>query len=114
MINDYAMRLRQQGLSIDQYLMFTGMDMDGLKEQMKPQALKNIQSRLVLEAVVAAEKIEATDAEIDEEIAKMAEMYGMEADKIKETMGDREKELMGKDVAIRKAAELIASEAKEK
>jgi len=114
MINDYAMRLRQQGLSIDQYLMFTGMDMDGLKEQMKPQALKTIQSRLVLEAIVAAEKIEATDAEIDEEIAKMAEMYGMEADKIKDTFGDREKELMSKDVAIRKAAELIASEAKEK
>ena len=114
MINDYAMRLRQQGLTIDQYMMFTGMDMDGLKEQMKPQALKTIQSRLVLEAVVAAEKIEATDAEIDEEITKMAEMYGVEADKIKETVGDREKELMGKDVAIRKAAELIASEAKEK
>ena len=113
MINDYAMRLRQQGLTIDQYMMFTGMDMDGLKEQMKPQALKTIQSRLVLEAIVEAEKIEATDAEIDEEIAKMAEMYGMEADKIKDTMGDREKELMSKDVCLRKAAELIAAEAKE-
>ena len=113
MINDYAMRLRQQGLTIDQYMMFTGMDMDGLKEQMKPQALKTIQSRLVLEAIVAAEKLEATDAEVDEEIAKMAEMYGMPADKIKETMGDREKELMSKDVCLRKAAELIAAEAKE-
>ena len=114
MINDYAMRLRQQGLTIDQYMMFTGMDMNGLKEQMKPQALKTIQSRLVLEAIVADAKIEATDAEVEEEIAKMAEMYGMEADKIKETMGDREKELMSKDVCMRKAAELIASEAKEK
>ena len=114
MINDYAMRLRQQGLTIDQYMMFTGMDMDGLKAQMKPQALKTIQSRLVLEAVAAKENLEATDAEIDEEIAKMAEMYGMEADKIKDTMGDRERELMSKDVAIRKAAELISSEAKEK
>ncbi|MDO4188101.1 MAG: trigger factor [Lachnospiraceae bacterium] len=113
MINDYAMRLRQQGLSIDQYMMFTGMDMNGLKDQMRPQALKTIQSRLVLEAVVEAEKIEATDAEIDEEIAKMAEMYGMEADKIKDTMGDREKELMSKDVCLRKAAEFIAAEAKE-
>ena len=113
MINDYAMRLRQQGLTIDQYMMFTGMDMDGLKAQMKPQALKTIQSRLVLEAVVAAEKLEATDAEIDEEITKMAEMYGMEADKIKDTIGDREKELMSKDVCLRKAAELIAAEAKE-
>ena len=113
MINDYAMRLRQQGLSIDQYLMFTGMDMNGLKDQMRPQALKTIQSRLVLEAIVEAEKIEATDAEIEEEIAKMAEMYGMEADKIKDTMGDREKELMSKDVCLRKAAELIAAEAKE-
>lgn len=114
MINDYAMRLRQQGLTIDQYMMFTGMDMDGLKAQMKPQALKTIQSRLVLEAIVEAEKMEATDEEIEAEIAKMAEMYGMEADKIKETMGEREKELMSKDVCLRKAAELIASEAKEK
>ena len=89
MINDYAMRLRQQGLTIDQYMMFTGMDMDGLKEQMKPQALKTIQSRLVLEAVVADAKIEATDAEIDEEIAKMAEMYGMEVDKIMEYVKSR-------------------------
>ena len=113
MINDYAMRLRQQGLTIDQYMMFTGMDMNGLKEQMKPQALKTIQSRLVLEAVVAAENLEATDDEIEEEIKKMAEMYGMEADKIKDTMGDREKELMSKDVCLRKAAELIAAEAKE-
>ena len=113
MINDYAMRLRQQGLSIDQYLMFTGMDMDGLKAQMKPQALKTIQSRLVLEAIVAAENITASDEEIDEEIAKMAEMYGMEVDKIKDTIGDREKELMSKDVCLRKAAELIAEEAKE-
>ena len=114
MINDYAMRLRQQGLTIDQYMMFTGMDMDGLKAQMKPQALKTIQSRLVLEAIVAAEKLEATAEEVDEEIAKMAEMYGMEADKIKDTMGDREKELMSKDVCLRKASELIANEAKEK
>ena len=113
MINDYAMRLRQQGLTIDQYMMFTGMDMNGLKEQMKPQALKTIQSRLVLEAVVAAENLEATDDEIEEEIKKMAEMYGMEADKIKDTMGDKEKELMSKDVCLRKAAELIAAEAKE-
>jgi len=114
MINDYAMRLRQQGLTIDQYMMFTGMDMNGLKEQMKPQAVKTIQSRLVLEAIVADAKIEATDEEVDAEIAKMAEMYGMEVDKIKDTMGDREKELMAKDVCMRKAAELIASEAKEK
>ena len=113
MINDYAMRLSQQGLSIDQYLMFTGMDMDGLKAQMKPQAIKTIKSRLVLEAIVNEEKLEANDAEIDAEIAKMAEMYGMEADKLKESIGDREKELMSKDVCLRKAVELVAAEAKE-
>ena len=113
MINDYAMRLSQQGLSIDQYLMFTGMDMDGLKAQMKPQAIKTIKSRLVLEAIVNAEKLEATDDEIDAEIAKMAEMSGMEADKLKESIGDREKELMSKDVCLRKAVELVAAEAKE-
>ena len=113
MINDYAMRLSQQGLSIDQYLMFTGMDMDGLKAQMKPQAIKTIKSRLVLEAIVNEEKLEANDEEIDAEIAKMAEMYGMEADKLKESIGDREKELMSKDVCLRKAVELVAAEAKE-
>lgn len=113
MINDYAMRLSQQGLSIDQYLMFTGMDMDGLKAQMKPQAIKTIKSRLVLEAIVNVEKLEANDDEIDAEIAKMAEMYGMEADKLKESIGDREKELMSKDVCLRKAVELVAAEAKE-
>ncbi|MCI6408550.1 MAG: trigger factor [Lachnospiraceae bacterium] len=113
MINDYAMRLSQQGLSIDQYLMFTGMDMDGLKAQMKPQAIKTIKSRLVLEAIVNEEKLEANDDETDAEIAKMAEMYGMEADKLKESIGDREKELMSKDVCLRKAVELVAAEAKE-
>ena len=113
MINDYAMRLSQQGLSIDQYLMFTGMDMDGLKAQMKPQAIKTIKSRLVLEAIVNEEKLEANDDEIDAEIAKMAEMYGMEAAKLKESIGDREKELMSKDVCLRKAVELVAAEAKE-
>ena len=113
MINDYAMRLSQQGLSIDQYLMFTGMDMDGLKAQMKPQAIKTIKSRLVLEAIVNEEKLEANDDEIDAEIAKIAEMYGMENDKLKESIGDREKELMSKDVCLRKAVELVAAEAKE-
>ena len=113
MINDYAMRLSQQGLSIDQYLMFTGMDMDGLKAQMKPQAIKTIKSRLVLEAIVNEEKLEANDDEIDAEIAKMAEMYGMENDKLKESIGEREKELMSKDVCLRKAVELVAAEAKE-
>lgn len=113
MINDYAMRLSQQGLSIDQYLMFTGMDMDGLKAQMKPQAIKTIKSRLVLEAIVNEEKLEANDDEIDAEIAKMAEMYGMENDRLKESIGDREKELMSKDVCLRKAVELVAAEAKE-
>lgn len=114
MIDNYAMRLRGQGLTIDQYLMFTGMDMDGLKAQMKPQALKAIQSRLVLEAIVDAEKIEASESDIDEEINKMAKSYGMEEDKLKEKVTDREKELISKDVCIRKAIEFIASEAKEK
>ena len=72
MINDYAMRLRQQGLTIDQYFMFTGLDMDKMKEEMKPSALKTIKSRLVLEAVVAAENIEATEDELKEEVEKIA------------------------------------------
>src|SRR5699024_7846405 len=78
MVDEFAQRLQMQGLSMDQYMQFTGSTVDALVEQSKPQALKRIQSRLVLEAVAAAEKLEATDEELEAEYARMAEQYKME------------------------------------
>jgi len=113
MAEDYAKRLQQQGLSLEQYFQFTGLTGEKFLEQMKPAAEKRIQSRLVLEAVVKAEKINVTDEEFDAEIAKMAEMYQMESDKLKEMVGEYEKEQITNDIAIQKAVELVVSEAKE-
>ena len=79
MANDFAQRLQQQGLTMDQYFQFTGMTAEKMTEELKPQALKRIQTRLVLEAIVKAENIEISDEKIDEEIQKMAESYKMEA-----------------------------------
>ncbi|MBO4996838.1 MAG: trigger factor [Lachnospira sp.] len=113
MLQEYAQQLSYQGLSLEQYMQFTGMTPDVMKEQIKPQALKRIQSRLVLEAVVAAEGIVVSDEQFDEEIKKMAETYQMEEDKLKELMGEREKESITLDIAVQKAVELVVDEAKE-
>lgn len=113
MLQEYAQQLSYQGLSLEQYMQFTGMTPDVMKEQIKPQALKRIQSRLVLEAVVAAEGIIVSDEQFDEEIKKMAETYQMEEDKLKELMGEREKESITLDIAVQKAVELVVDEAKE-
>lgn len=114
MAQDYANRLQQQGLSLEQYFQFTGLTMEKFLEQMKPNALKRIQSRLVLEAVVKAESIVASEEEYEEELKKMAEMYQMEADKLKEMIGEYEKEQISEDIAIQKAVEFVVKEAKEK
>ena len=113
MIDDFARRIQSQGLTMDQYMQFTGSTMDSLKEQMKPQAVKRIQSRLVLEKVAETEKIEISDEKLDEELAKMAEMYKMELDKFKELVGDYEKEQMKKDLAVQEAVTFLADNAKE-
>lgn len=113
MIEDFARRLQQQGLKLDQYMQYTGLTADKLREDMKPQAVKRIQSRLVLEAVAKAEDIEVTEDDINNEIDEMAKTYMMEADKLKEYMGDTEKENMKSDIAVKKAADLVASAAKE-
>lgn len=107
MIRDFAGRLAQQGLSFDQYMQFTGMTMDMMKEQMKPQALKRIQVRLVLEAIAAKEAFEVTEEDINKELETMAEMYKMDIDKLKEMVSDVEKESMKKDIAVSKAAEFV-------
>ena len=106
LMNDFIRRMQAQGLSIDQYYQFTGLDQAKIQEQMRPQALKRIQSRLVLEKVAEVENIEISDEKVDEEIAKMAEMYKMEADKLKEVMGDYEKEQIKKDLAVQEAVTL--------
>ena len=112
MAEDFVARLHQQGLSIEQYFQFTGLTPDALKEQMQPTALKRIQTRLVLEAIVEAEKIEVTEEELNVEIEKMAKLYQMEVDKINELMGDFEKENMKKDLAVQKAIDVVVDAAK--
>lgn len=113
MVQDYAQRLQYQGVSMEQYMQFTGMTMDGLMEQVKPSALKRIQSRLVLEAVVAAEKIEASEEEFEEEVKSMAESYQREADEVKERLGENGKKQVMEDICIRKAVDLVVDNAKE-
>ena len=112
MAQEFAQNLSYQGLQLEQYFQFTGMTQEKFMEDLKPQAKKRIESRLLLEAVVAAENIEATDDELNAEIAKMAEMYQMEAEKLQGFMGDAEKEQMKKDIAVQKAVDLLVAEAK--
>ena len=114
MANDFAQRLQMQGLSIDQYFQFTGLTSEAFLEQMKPQAESRIKQRLVLEAVAAAEKMEATEEEYKEEIKKMAEAYQMEAEKIEEMIGEFEQKAIKSDICVRKAAEFVVAQAKEK
>ncbi|MEG0804803.1 MAG: trigger factor [Lachnospiraceae bacterium] len=114
MVDGMAQQMSQQGLSMEQYFQFTGTNMEALLEQVKPEAMTRIQSSLVLEAIAKEEKIEVTEEAIEAELAKMAEMYKMEVDKLKEFMGDAEKESMKKDLAIQAAVELVTSNMKEK
>ena len=114
MTQEFAQRLQSQGLSLEQYMQFTGLTPQKMMEDLEPQALKRIQSRLVLEAVVAAENIEASDEEIDKELENMASMYQMEIDKLKELIGDDEKKQIGMDLAVQKAVEFVLKEAVEK
>lgn len=114
MVDDFARRMQSQGLSLDQYFQFTGMEPKAFLEQMRPQALKRIQSRLVLEAIVEAEKIEATEAEIEDEMKKMADAYQMELDKVKELIGDEQKKQLAQDLAVQKAAEFVVENTVEK
>ena len=94
MVEDFAQRLQQQGLSIDQYFQYTGMTADKIVEEMKPEAVKRIQTRLVLEAVAKAEDIQVSDEEFDAELQKMADMYKMELSQIKEFMGQFEEVIL--------------------
>lgn len=113
MAEDFSRRLSQQGLSVEQYFQYTGLTADMLLDQMKPQALKRIQSRLVLEAIAKAEDIQVSEEELEKEIQDMASAYQMEADKLKTLLTDKDKENMKSDIAVSKAADLVADSAKE-
>lgn len=112
LIQENSRRMQSQGVSLDQYMKYTGMTMEMLKEQMRPQAEKRIRTRLVLEAVAEAENIEISDERLEEEIKKMADSYKMEAEKLKEYMGEQEKAQMKQDLAVQEAVDFLVAEAK--
>ncbi len=114
MVDEFAQRIQMQGLSIDQYFQFTGTTYDKMIEQVKPQAEKRIKSRLVLEAVAKAENIEATEEDYEEELKNMAEVYQMEVEQVKEMLPAKSVSQIKQDIAVRKAAEFVVENAKEK
>ncbi len=114
MIEEFAQRISGQGLSFEQYLQFSGMTMEKLKEQVKPDALSRIQNGLVLEQIAKEENIEVTEEELDAEIEKMAASYQVTPDQIKTFMNDSERDSMKKDVAVQKAVELVMANIKER
>ncbi len=114
MVEEFAQRISQQGLSFEQYMQFSGMTMDKMKEQVKPEALSRIQSSLVLEEIAKAEDIQVSDEDVAAEIEKMAKAYGMEAEKVSEFLGDAQKESMKKDISVQKAVKLVMENVKER
>ena len=114
MVEDFAQRIQSQGITLEQYFQFTGLTAEKMMEDMKPQALKRIQTRLVLEKVAEVENIQPTEEEVNEEISKMAEAYKMEADKLKEYLGEAEKESIKRDLSVTKAVDLIMENVKER
>ena len=114
MVNEFAQRIAQSGLSMEQYMQFSGQTIEGLLDQVRPEAETRIKTSLVLEAIVKEQNIEATDADVDAEIEKMATMYGMDVAQLKEYMGENEKAGMKRELAITKAVDYIMANVKEK
>ena len=114
MAEEYAQRLQMQGLNLEQYFKFTGMNANSFMENLKPQALKRIQCRLVLEAVVKAENITVSDEEYEKELDTMAQNYRMEKEKLAELISEKEKEQIMMDIAVQKAVDFVRDAAKEK
>lgn len=112
MIQESARRMQSQGLSLEMYMKYTGMDLEQMKTQARPQAVKRIQTRLVLEAVVKQENIQVADERLDEEIEKMAASYQMEADKLKDYMSAQDKDQLKEDLAVQEAVDFLVAEAK--
>ncbi|MBQ7796989.1 MAG: trigger factor, partial [Lachnospiraceae bacterium] len=111
MLNDYARRMESQGISMEQYMQITGQKVEDLAEQMKPNAIKRIQTRLVLEAVVKAENIVASEERIDAEFAKLSEQFGMDKEQIKSMFGPEQHAQMAEDVAIQEAISFLVAQA---
>lgn len=114
MIDEFAQRIASQGLSFEQYMQFSGMTIEKMKEQVKPEALARIQSSLVLEEIAKTENIQVSDEDVAAEVEKMAKAYGMEAEKVNEFLSDAQKESMKKDISVQKAAELVMDNIKER
>lgn len=114
MIEEFAQRIQAQGMSFDQYMQFSGMTIDKMKEQVRPEALQRIQSSLVLEQIAKEENIVVSDEEVDAEIEKMAAMYGMKADDFKKYVSDSDKDSMKRDIAVKKAVEFVMANVKER
>ena len=114
MVNEFAQNMQYQGISFEQYCQITGMTLEKIQEETRPQAVKRIETRLVLEAIAKAENIEVAEERLDEEIKKMAESYNMEADKLKELMGEEEKKQMMEDIAVQDAVTFLVENAVEK
>jgi trigger factor len=114
MVDEFAQRIAAQGMSMEQYMQFTGSTIDKLKEQVRPEALQRIQSSLVLEQIAKEENIEVSDEDVDAEIEQMAGMYGMKAEDLKSYMGDSEKESMKRDIAVKKAVQFVMDHVKER
>ena len=112
MVQDMARLMQSQGLSLDMYLKYTGMTVEQMKEQARPDAEKRIRTRLVLEAVAKAENIQISDEKVDEEVAKMAEAYKMEVEKLKSYMSESDVKQMKEDLAVQQAVDLLVAEAK--
>lgn len=113
MMEEFAQRIAWNGLSMEQYLQFSGATVDGLREQMRPEALSRIQSSLVLEQIAKEEQIEVSEEELDAEIEKMAQRYSMETDKLRESMGEAEKDSVRRELEITKAIAVVMENANE-
>ncbi len=114
MLDQFGQRIAMQGMKLEQYMQLSGMTREGMMEQLKPQAETKIRSRLCMEAVAAAENLTASEEEEEKEMQAMAEAYQLEVDKVKEMLGEKEQESIRKDIAVRKAIEFVAENAKVK
>ena len=112
LIDDYARRMQSQGLQLDQYMEYTGMTMDKLKEQFHPQAERNLKTRLTLEAVVEAENIQVSEEAIEDEIKRMADQYKIDVEKMHEFLSDDDKKNISMDLKIQEAVDFLVAEAK--
>jgi trigger factor len=112
-INEFEMNLKQQGFTLDLYLQYMGQDRDSMRDAYRPMSERQVKARLALEAVAAQENFEVTDEDINEELEKIAKAYGMEAEQLKSTLRDEDKENLSKDIRVQKAVKLIVDTAVE-